>query len=213
VNTIVLPDSFLVIYQDSLDFFSIFPDVKIHAGPLGFGLSADNDIVRLRTEWGLLVDSVQYSSVAPWPVIPEGSGATLELIDPERDNEDPQSWQISQVQGTPGRTNSDGRITAVEAEEQVQIYQFVLFQNYPNPFNPVTTINYQVPNQTHIEISIYNLSGKKVCSLLEENKSVGHYQVQWEGKDDSGEQVASGIYLCTMKADQYVQTIRMLLLR
>jgi predicted phosphodiesterase len=80
-------------------------------------------------------------------------------------------------------------------EDQVSLGTFKLFQNYPNPFNPMTMINYQLPMILEVEISIYNILGQKVATLIAEKQPAGRYQVEW---DASG--YASGVYICRLKA-------------
>jgi hypothetical protein len=90
---------------------------------------------------------------------------------------------------------------------------FFLSQNYPNPFNPVTTIPYQLPRSGNIELSICNLSGQKIRTLVKENKTAGQHQVQWNGKNDAGEAVASGVYIYQFIAGDFVQSRKLLLMR
>ncbi|MDZ7264163.1 MAG: PKD domain-containing protein [candidate division KSB1 bacterium] len=77
---------------------------------------------------------------------------------------------------------------------------FVLSQNYPNPFNPETSISYQIPNDTHVSLAIYNMTGKLIRTLVSENKSAGAYTVCWNGLDNAGQKVASGIYVYRLEA-------------
>jgi len=72
---------------------------------------------------------------------------------------------------------------------------FILHQNYPNPFNPETTIQYQLPKKSEVKLAIVNLLGQRVATLVNEVQSNGTYSIQWDGKDDTGTELASGIYL------------------
>ncbi|APF19660.1 Por secretion system C-terminal sorting domain-containing protein [Caldithrix abyssi DSM 13497] len=78
--------------------------------------------------------------------------------------------------------------------------QFALLQNYPNPFNPTTIITYELPKTSRVSLTIYNLLGQKVRTLINTHQPAGQYQVQWDGKDDFGNPLASGIYLYELKA-------------
>ena len=91
--------------------------------------------------------------------------------------------------------------------------EYRLEQNYPNPFNPVTTIQYQIPVSGQVKLFIYNLSGQKIRTLVNENKSAGIYHIQWDAKDNMGDAVASGVYVYRIKAEEFVQSRIMLLLR
>lgn len=90
---------------------------------------------------------------------------------------------------------------------------YALNQNYPNPFNPATEIKYSIPEAGHVKISIFNVLGQNVRNLVDEDKSVGDYSVVWNGKDAYGETVASGIYFYRIKASEFTETRRMLLLK
>ncbi len=90
---------------------------------------------------------------------------------------------------------------------------FALMQNYPNPFNPVTTIRYALPEQSEINLIIFDLTGREVTTLKKGVESAGYHQLRWNGLDHSGRQVATGIYYCLMQTPQHRQTIKMMLLR
>jgi flagellar hook assembly protein FlgD len=92
-------------------------------------------------------------------------------------------------------------------------HQFALSQNYPNPFNPETEIRYQLPENCQVSLVIYNLLGQQIRTLVENQQPAGFHAVRWDGKDDQGQAVASGVYLYLMKAKQFQQVQKMLLLR
>lgn len=92
-------------------------------------------------------------------------------------------------------------------------FQFEISQNYPNPFNPITVIEYSVPRKAHVAIKIYNILGRHVATLVNEDKPAGFYKVIWDGSDDCGHEVATGIYLYRFQAGSYVQTRKMMLLK
>ncbi|MCH7774457.1 MAG: T9SS type A sorting domain-containing protein, partial [Bacteroidetes bacterium] len=90
---------------------------------------------------------------------------------------------------------------------------YSLGQNYPNPFNPSTTIAYDVPAASNVSINIYDMLGRNVITLVNEQKNAGSYTVEWNGKNSSGIQVTSGIYFYRLEAGQSAITKKMLLLR
>jgi len=90
---------------------------------------------------------------------------------------------------------------------------FQLLQNYPNPFNPQTEIAYSLPEESYVKLTIYNILGQKVKVLVDEYQSAGTRKVIWDGRDESGESVASGIYLYKLQAEGLVQTKKMILTR
>ncbi len=92
-------------------------------------------------------------------------------------------------------------------------YSFNLDQNRPNPFNPATTVEYSLARKSHVNISIYNILGQKVITLVDGEQEAGQHHAVWEGHDGNGSQVASGIYFYKMEAGDYVQTRKMALMR
>ncbi len=91
--------------------------------------------------------------------------------------------------------------------------KFELKQNYPNPFNPQTTIFYQIPEKTHVSLTVSNILGKELIRLVNEQKEPGVYFVKWQGKDHAGRLLSSGVYFYRLVCGEFVQTKKMLLLR
>jgi len=85
--------------------------------------------------------------------------------------------------------------------------------NHPNPFNPETTISFTLPNETIASIDIFNIRGQKVRSLMNEFLSSGHHQVIWNGQDDNGRNVSSGVYFYRLNTDNFSHTRRMVLMK
>ena len=91
--------------------------------------------------------------------------------------------------------------------------EFSLGQNYPNPFNPSTSITYDIPASANVSLSIYDMLGRNVITLVNEQQSAGSYVVEWNGENSSGIQVTSGIYFYRLEAGQAATTKKMLLLK
>ena len=85
--------------------------------------------------------------------------------------------------------------------------------NYPNPFNPETTISFSLKEPAKVAINIYNIQGKLVKTLVNEERTAGHYTVIWNGKDSNGRNVASGVYYYRMTAGKYSNTRKMIMLK
>ena len=81
--------------------------------------------------------------------------------------------------------------------------EFALLQNYPNPFNPETVIAYHLPETSEVSLAIYSVEGKLIRELSRGQRDAGKYQVVWDGRDESGNQVASGVYLYHLQAGTY----------
>jgi flagellar hook assembly protein FlgD len=104
--------------------------------------------------------------------------------------------------------------TSVNKQEQSEIpINLELKQNYPNPFNPSTTIEYQIPRTGNVEIRIFDISGELVNTLKEDQQPVGKYSVKWDGKNNKGQQVASGIYICRIIFRTLILSRKMLLMK
>ncbi len=91
--------------------------------------------------------------------------------------------------------------------------QFLLRQNYPNPFNPTTTISYDLPYETHVELTVYDLTGREVVQLVNKTQSGGTHSINWNATDTRGLPVANGTYLYRIHNRGFVQTGKMLLLK
>ncbi len=91
--------------------------------------------------------------------------------------------------------------------------EFNLMQNYPNPFNPVTTIRYTIAREEQVELVIYNLLGQVVCTLVNRIEQPGNHRIMWDGKNKFGLPVSSGVYFYQIRAGNYVQTRKMVLLK
>jgi hypothetical protein len=114
------------------------------------------------------------------------------------------------------------RMTPVEWEEvdQTQLpKEFGLRQNYPNPFNPTTVIEYALPKASDVKIQIYNILGQKVRNLVDEQQDPGYKRIHWDGTDDSGKEVSSGVYFYRIVArtdqgnEDFVKCKKMTLLK
>ena len=90
---------------------------------------------------------------------------------------------------------------------------FRLAQNYPNPFNNSTEIEYGLPKDANVNITVYNLSGQKVAILVDENRNAGYHTVSWAGRDNSGKRVPSGVYFLRFDAGQHSATGKLLLIK
>jgi hypothetical protein len=86
-------------------------------------------------------------------------------------------------------------------------------QNYPNPFNPETTIRLHLPEAGMVTVEVFNARGQKVRTLMSSVIEAGEHELQWDGRDLHGAEVASGVYLYRVTTDQVVETKKMMLLR
>ena len=91
--------------------------------------------------------------------------------------------------------------------------EVTLHEAYPNPFNPVTNIPYDLQNNQHVTLTIYDLNGREINLLVNKNQPVGHKSIQWNATDSFGKPVSAGVYLYQIRAGEFVQTKKMVLLK
>jgi hypothetical protein len=91
--------------------------------------------------------------------------------------------------------------------------EFALEQNYPNPFNPETTIRYQIHKPGTVKLEIYNLLGQIVRTLVDQSQNAGEHLASWDGRDDAGREVSSGVYLYRLKSGDLLATRKLALIR
>ncbi len=123
-------------------------------------------------------------------------------------NMDPETKQLSKVD----EENME------EIESELLPTEFGLSQNYPNPFNPSTTINFQIPELDRVQdisttLKIYDIRGRLIRTLLDEKRSPGYYSEFWDGMNDNGDKVSTGIYFYGLKTESYVSSRKMIIIK
>ena len=100
------------------------------------------------------------------------------------------------------------------SKERVTIpKEFAISQNYPNPFNPVTHFSIDIPKTSKVKLVVYNMLGQKVRTLVDKQMEPGRYRITWDGRDDSGAKVASGVYFYRFETPTLVTSKKMVLLK
>jgi hypothetical protein len=138
--------------------------------------------------------SVRYESVVMHAIIGSSSGTAL-AHNPQ-DKEDANTPELASKTGLPPPLLKEADKALMEALPT----EFSLSQNYPNPFNPTTTIKYALKERVQVNLKIYDLLGQHVRTLVDDSQNAGFKEVVWDGKNDSGQAVASGVYLYRMVA-------------
>jgi len=114
----------------------------------------------------------------------------LTAVDDQGFESAPSDEVLAMTKAIPDPERTNGNNTVLE--------QFELKQNYPNPFNPSTMIDYRVPEYTNVIITVFNVLGKEVRILVNDYKEAGNYQVEWDGRDNGGSHVSTGVYFYQM---------------
>ena len=91
--------------------------------------------------------------------------------------------------------------------------EFAIGDNYPNPFNPTTTINFALPEEANVTLEVYDTMGRRIATLMSSQLAAGRYETNWNGRNDAGASVASGVYLYRIKAGSFSETKTMLLMK
>ncbi|HEX9653445.1 MAG TPA: FlgD immunoglobulin-like domain containing protein [bacterium] len=117
-------------------------------------------------------------------------------------------------------TTTDGALNPLPADVRSPLLSplgFTLFQNYPNPFNPETRIRFDVPDvlggKLRVQLSVYNLSGQLVRTLVDDDRAPGLHEVDWDGRNHEGMVLPSGVYFYTVRAGQFQETKKMSFVR
>ena len=104
-------------------------------------------------------------------------------------------------------------VFTIDSERNMMPNKFVLSQNYPNPFNPQTNIQYNLSAETVVSLIVYNVHGRKIKTLFNGIQEPGIYNVKWNGDNENGEILASGVYVYRFKTSGFTATKKMLLFR
>ncbi|OGU77017.1 MAG: hypothetical protein A2W11_14565 [Ignavibacteria bacterium RBG_16_35_7] len=100
-----------------------------------------------------------------------------------------------------------------EVEVDLTLNEYLLYQNYPNPFNPSTIIRFSVPKESFVTVKVYDLIGQEIASLFSGNTNPGTYTLNWNGKDNYGNNVSSGSYICKMTAGDFSESRKMIFIK
>ena len=123
-------------------------------------------------------------------------------------------WGLGELRSDMGAYGGARIPTDVDEGQIPEIpMQFLLSQNYPNPFNASTVIKYDLPQSSHVTIDIYDILGRKVETLVQEEQPAGYHQVVWDGKDKNDRMVSTGIYFYELYVDDYRESKAMIIIK
>lgn len=159
------------------------------------------------------------NSKVPWSSFNMGTGisanvntaivsATGEVLIGSSEGEDIQAASgfvvvLQRVQSTVAVDETDAPLPAT----------YALYQNYPNPFNPSTTLRFDLPMATDVRIVVYDLLGREVVRLVDQRLEAGYHQLVWNGRDRSGRELPTGMYIVLMNTPEFTKSVKMVLLK
>ncbi len=204
-GTIIEPDSFLVLASNAQVFETRYPFAP--DGEYNGQLDNGGETIILQTSKGDTIINLTYDNNYPWPHSPDGSGYSL-VRKPERlydDENDPSGWCSSvYIHGNPGFNNDADSVF----RKEIIPGKFRLLQNYPNPFNLLTIISFSLPSRCFVTLKVFDLIGREVATIVSEELSPNTYIRQWNAKG-----LASGIYFYQLRAGNYIETRKLVLLK
>lgn len=203
-DIVLMPGSFAVICRDMDEFSEIFPKVKNISGNIDFGLSSNGDDINLYDPEGNLIDFVSYSPNAPWPTDANGTGATIELTDPYRDNNLGQNWKARYEGGTPGEKNI---LTGIEDNISADHGEMNL-NCFPNPFSDFTTIYFEITRPGKYRLQVIDLHGRVLKTISDRIFEPGSYTIDWTGDDSAGSPAVKGVYMLKLSGEGTSRSVR-----
>ncbi|MBD3225016.1 MAG: T9SS type A sorting domain-containing protein [Caldithrix sp.] len=178
--------------------------------------NSEDEVILYQSDGTTEIDRVEYDGGASFP---NPNGASMELNNPQNDNNDGSNWSEATTSfgdgdfGTPGSQNSTF-VSTITIENQFKVKSYKLHPNYPNPFNPITTISFDLnKNVSHIELKIYDILGKNVRTIHEGTLNAGHHTMHWNGKNEAGMLMPSGVYYAVLETLYFSDTIKMMLVK
>jgi hypothetical protein len=206
-NTVLDSNAFIVLASNASAFATRY-------GFQAFGeyegqLDNNGETLALNSAAGDTLIKMRYTDQYPWPRSADGDGYSIvpREKDPYQNQNVAVNWMASrEIHGNPGLDNIP--VSVQEPQHQTTPEAYQLFQNYPNPFNPMTTIAYQLPEVSKVELSIYNVAGQLIKTLVNETNNAGHYSVIWDARG-----VDSGVYLYRFKAGKYINVKKCLVIK
>lgn len=164
-------------------------------------LAAGDDPMLLRL-WREAADGQRWA-LAQWEGVPQEVG---EYVDQAASAEGASYWLEASSGGDKGSWYGPATLAPIEVPQQLQ-----LSSGYPNPFNPRTAISYGLPQSTHVNLAVYDQRGRRVRTLVNSVVAAGEQVVEWDGRDDRGQLVASGTYVARLVTEQGIRTSKLTL--
>jgi hypothetical protein len=209
-DIIVTPGNYMVVCRDMAAFRLIHPEILNSLGDFGFGLGSTGDDINLFDAEGNLVDFVNYTPNAPWPVDANGTGASIELVNPLEDNNVGRFWKSSINGGTPGSLNTN----SITLNSKVEILAYASkLECFPNPFRDYTTIRIETPVAGEYKIEVYDLQGKLHNILADQRIESGAYYIDWYGRDSNNDMLPGGVYIIRLSGESVNLNLKVVMIK
>ncbi|MBN1108831.1 MAG: CotH kinase family protein [Bacteroidales bacterium] len=206
-DLLIEPGGLAVICREQESFIKTFPGTRNTTGNMVFGLNSTGDDINLFDPSGLLIDFVNYTPNPPWPVDANGTGATIELTDPFRDNNLGQNWRSRQNGGSPGEKNlatgTEDLIQAGEDDDRLDCF--------PNPFSDFTTICFTIKTPGRYRLEVLDLQGRVVKTIADHHYQPDTYIIEWRGDGNSGTFAGTGVYFLKLTGKGTNQNIKVII--
>jgi len=206
----------LALYQEDRSLVMTLPEgaisgqVYIQYPPASKQLTTADDITSEQRIVLSSLDEVSGEILVEWADVSEQGMQSVSFDAQSLDRNDVNVTVYYRIFGDDQKVISSGshqmKIKAIPDE-------YALHHNYPNPFNPTTTILYDVPQEGHVSMVIYDLMGREITKLMNGRMDAGYYSMQWNGKNSFGSMVSAGVYFYQIQVNGFVQTKKMLLLK
>jgi hypothetical protein len=210
VDFILAPGMYIVLCRDLAAFSQFWPAVLNSTGDMNFGLNSLGDNINLYDPDGNLVDFVSFSPNAPWPTDAGVTGASIELINPELDNNLGDNWRSSINGGTPGIINIHS--TTTDTIDGLPTASCSM-NCYPNPFRDNTTIMVDVSVPGQYKIEVFNLMGKLVDTVTDQSIEAGEFYIDWDGRNSSNSPLPGGVYIIRLSGENHSCSARVIVLK
>ncbi len=201
-----------IFMENNMPFVALYDEIDLPT--IAYNSLFCNDTISINTTINdtnlfcdpLLSDTVNFALLEESPLIDSGHPSFI-YNDHDGSRNDVGLW------GGPYAANADPPVNESKEDATVCPTEFSLGTSYPNPFNPTVTIPYSLPQPEHVTIVVYNVLGQRVAGLLDASSEAGHHTLIWHGVSDAGLPLASGVYFVTMKAGDFFDSKRIVLMR
>jgi hypothetical protein len=209
-DIILSPGTYIIVCRDTVAFRLYNQRIVNIAGNFKFGLSSTGDDINLFDPEGKLIDFVHYSINPPWPTDANGTGSSIELLNPLTDNNKGKNWKSSPLGGTPGTLNLNTLPTESANENPLSGCSLSCF---PNPFHDYTTVRINAAVTGKYKLEVYDLTGKLINVLADQRIDPGAYYIEWNGRDNKNAMLPGGIYIIRMSGENQQCYVKVIILK